>query len=145
MPVCRDLFITCAHNVYSRTLSSLEDNLKMASKGRNMQLSSIVIKYTLIDIVVFDYILFPRFNCISIPLFFYLVLSHSSRGTRRSLALSTDGSVLCCQPSCHRGFQCPIIFSVWSLKLCFRTENGLFQLTSPDTIKIPVLYSVTKL
>jgi len=35
-PVCRDLCTTCAHNVYSRTLSSLEDNLKMASKGRNM-------------------------------------------------------------------------------------------------------------
>ena len=30
--------------VCSRTLSSLEDNLKMASKGRNMQLSNIVIK-----------------------------------------------------------------------------------------------------
>ena len=35
-PGCRDLSITCAHNIYSRTLSSLEDNLKMASKGRNM-------------------------------------------------------------------------------------------------------------
>jgi len=35
-PVCRDLCTTCALNVYSRTLSSLEDNLKMASKGRNM-------------------------------------------------------------------------------------------------------------
>jgi len=43
-PVCRDLCITCAHNAYSRTLSSLEDDMKMASKGRNMQLSSIVIK-----------------------------------------------------------------------------------------------------
>jgi len=32
----RDLSITCAHIIYSRTLSSLEDNLKMASKGRNM-------------------------------------------------------------------------------------------------------------
>jgi len=33
---CRDLPITCAHIIYSRTLSSLEDNLKMASRGRNM-------------------------------------------------------------------------------------------------------------
>ena len=32
---CRDL-TTCALNVYSRTLSSLEDNLNMARKGRNM-------------------------------------------------------------------------------------------------------------
>jgi len=48
--------------VYSRALSSLEDNLKMASKGGNMQLSSIAIKYTLIDIVVFDYIPFPIFT-----------------------------------------------------------------------------------
>ena len=38
------LYILCAHNIYSRTLSSLEDNLKMASRSRNMQLSSIVIK-----------------------------------------------------------------------------------------------------
>jgi len=30
--------------IYIRTLNSLEDNLKMASRGRNMQLSSIVIK-----------------------------------------------------------------------------------------------------
>ena len=29
----------------SRTLSSLKDNLKMASRGRNMQLSNIVIKH----------------------------------------------------------------------------------------------------
>ena len=35
-PVHRDLCTTCTHSVYSRTLSSLEDNLKMASKGRNM-------------------------------------------------------------------------------------------------------------
>jgi len=28
--------ITCAHIIYSRTLRSLEDNLKMASMGRNM-------------------------------------------------------------------------------------------------------------
>jgi len=34
--LCRDLCTTCALNVYSRTLSSLEDKLKMASKGRNM-------------------------------------------------------------------------------------------------------------
>ena len=33
---CRDLSITCVHIIYSRTLSSLEDNLKMASRGRNM-------------------------------------------------------------------------------------------------------------
>jgi len=32
----------------------------MASKGRNMWLSSIAIKYILIDIVVFDYVLFPK-------------------------------------------------------------------------------------
>ena len=57
--VCRDLCITWAHNVYSRTLSSLQDNLKMASKGRNMQLPSIAIKYILNDIVVSDYIPFP--------------------------------------------------------------------------------------
>ena len=43
-PGCRDLSITCAHNIYSRTLRSLEDNLKMASRGRNMQMSSIVIE-----------------------------------------------------------------------------------------------------
>jgi len=43
-PGCRDLSITCARIIYSRTLSSLEDNLKMASRGGNMQLSSIVIK-----------------------------------------------------------------------------------------------------
>jgi len=48
--------------VYNRTLGSLEDNLKMVSKGRNMQLSSIAIEYTLIDIVVFDYIPFPIFT-----------------------------------------------------------------------------------
>jgi len=30
--------------IYSRTVSSLEDNLKMASSGRNMYLSNIVIK-----------------------------------------------------------------------------------------------------
>ena len=35
-PGCRDLSITCAHIIYSRTLSSLEDNLKVASRGRNM-------------------------------------------------------------------------------------------------------------
>ena len=46
-------------NVYSRTLSSLEDNLMMASKGRNMLLSSTAIKYTLIDTVVFDCTPFP--------------------------------------------------------------------------------------
>jgi len=57
--LCRDLFTMFAHNVYSRTLSSLEDNLKMASEVRNMLLSSVAIKYTLIDIVVFDYIPFP--------------------------------------------------------------------------------------
>ena len=34
-PGCRDLSVTCAHIIYSRTLSSLEDNLKMASRGRN--------------------------------------------------------------------------------------------------------------
>jgi len=34
--LCTDLCTTCMHNVHSRTLSSLEDNLKMASKGRNM-------------------------------------------------------------------------------------------------------------
>ena len=34
--LCRDLCTTCAHSVYSTTLSSLEDNLKMASEGRNM-------------------------------------------------------------------------------------------------------------
>jgi len=34
----------------------------MASKGRNMYLSSITIKYTLIDIVVSDYIPFPIFT-----------------------------------------------------------------------------------
>jgi hypothetical protein len=45
--------------VYGRNLSSLEDNLKMASEDRNMLLSSVAIKYTLIDIVVFDYIPFP--------------------------------------------------------------------------------------
>ena len=61
-PVCRDLCTTCALNVYSRTLSSLEENLKMASEGRNMQLSSIAIKYTTIGIVVFDYIPFPIFT-----------------------------------------------------------------------------------
>jgi len=41
-------------NVRSRTLSSLENNLKMASKGRNMYSTSIAIKYTLINIFVFD-------------------------------------------------------------------------------------------
>ena len=61
-PVYRDLCITCAHNVYSRALSSLEDNLKMARKDRNMQLSSIATKYTLIYTVVFDYIPFPIFT-----------------------------------------------------------------------------------
>ena len=35
-PGCRDLSITCTHIIYSRTLSSLEDNLKMASRGQNM-------------------------------------------------------------------------------------------------------------
>jgi len=30
------LYIMCTHIIYSRTLSSLEDNLKMASWGRNM-------------------------------------------------------------------------------------------------------------
>jgi hypothetical protein len=35
-PGCRDLAIMCAHNTYSRTLSALEDNLKVTSKGRNM-------------------------------------------------------------------------------------------------------------
>ena len=35
-PGCRDLSITCAHIMYSRSLSSLEDNLTMASMGRNM-------------------------------------------------------------------------------------------------------------
>jgi len=34
----------------------------MASKGRNMWLSSIAIKYTLIDIVVFDYTPFPTYK-----------------------------------------------------------------------------------
>ena len=34
--LCRDLCTTCAHSVYSGTLSYLEDNLKMANKGRNM-------------------------------------------------------------------------------------------------------------
>ena len=32
---CIDLSITRADNVYSRALSSFEDNLKMASRGRN--------------------------------------------------------------------------------------------------------------
>ena len=62
MALCRDLCTTWALNVYSRTLSSLEGKLKMASKDRNMQLSSINIKYTLIDIVVFDYIPFPTYT-----------------------------------------------------------------------------------
>jgi len=35
-PVCRDLCTTCVLSVYSRTLSSLEDNLKMASKESNV-------------------------------------------------------------------------------------------------------------
>ena len=35
-PGCIDLSITCAHIIYSRTLSSLEVNLKVASMGRNM-------------------------------------------------------------------------------------------------------------
>ena len=43
-PRCTDLSITCAHIIYSRTISSLEDNLKMASKGQNMYMSTIVIK-----------------------------------------------------------------------------------------------------
>ena len=30
------LYIMCTHIIYSRTLSSLKDNLKMASRGRNM-------------------------------------------------------------------------------------------------------------
>ena len=34
--ICRDLSTTCAHNLYSRNLSSLEENLKIASIGRNM-------------------------------------------------------------------------------------------------------------
>jgi len=43
-------------------LSSLEDNLTMANKGRNMWLSSLAIKNTLIGIVVFDYVPFPIFR-----------------------------------------------------------------------------------
>ena len=35
-PGCRDLSIMCAHNICRKTLISLEDNLKMASRGRNM-------------------------------------------------------------------------------------------------------------
>ena len=38
------IYIYIYIQLYSRTLSSLEDNLKMVSKDRNMQLSSIVIK-----------------------------------------------------------------------------------------------------
>jgi len=34
--LCRDHCTTWAHNVYSRTLSSLEDNVKMANKCRNI-------------------------------------------------------------------------------------------------------------
>jgi len=35
-PGCIDLPITCAPNIYGRNLGSLEDNLKTASRGRNM-------------------------------------------------------------------------------------------------------------
>ena len=34
--LCRELSITCARNIYSRTSSSLGDHLRMASKCRNM-------------------------------------------------------------------------------------------------------------
>ena len=40
----------------------VEDNLQMASKGRNMQLSGIAIKYTLTGTFLFDYIPFPIFT-----------------------------------------------------------------------------------
>jgi len=44
---CRDLYTTCACNTYSRILTLFsQENLKMARKGRNMQLLNIVIKYT---------------------------------------------------------------------------------------------------
>jgi len=33
---CKDLSIACANIIYIRTLSSLEENLKMTSRGRNM-------------------------------------------------------------------------------------------------------------
>jgi len=35
-PGWRDLPITCAHNMYSRTVSSLEENLTIANQCRNM-------------------------------------------------------------------------------------------------------------
>ena len=60
----RSLHHVCAQCIQQDLkLSSLEDNLKMASKGRNMQLSNITIKCTLSDIVVFDYMYVCMYVC----------------------------------------------------------------------------------
>jgi len=75
---------------------SLEDNLKMSSKKGNILLSSLAVKYTFVDIVVFNYIPFPVF------LFFSLFTSRpiSTLSTKKAcvffivLSLTPDRLIL---------------------------------------------------
>ena len=105
MALCRDICITCAHNVYSRTLSSLEDNLKMVSKGRNMQLSSIAIKTS-------------SLTQLCLTTYPFQAMLFSVRFVRTSFLVRESKGLSSCRRSCSSGIGNDAIYEAHCLPAC---------------------------